>query len=66
MNNREKVESIITEHLKAVWEIYKSYNPSGKYLSIAITDGKYLFCNNSYWDDDKETPIHFEEEFKND
>lgn len=59
---RDKCEKLITEKIKEIYEIYKQYNPEGKYLTACITDG-HIFVNNKCWKtedevgDDYDTPI---------
>lgn len=56
---RGECESAITAKLLEIWDIYRRYNPEGKYLFMNLTPN-YLMVNNQYWEDeepDKYLPI---------
>ena len=52
-----KTERLIREKMMDIYEIYKEYNPKGKYLSLTIIDGAIMFNNSPK--DDKKKPIDF-------
>ena len=67
---REECEKKIAEYCSAIRLTMLEYNPNADYLSIMFGkshDGNdngnwdvyYASGNNSYWDRDKEFPIHF-------
>ncbi len=49
----EEVLLGLAEEMK---QVYDSYNPDGKYLTVGIVNGS-IFINNSYDSDDKDFPI---------
>lgn len=53
---REQVEEAIMEHMQAIYDLHKAYNPDGDYVGMYILKG-YMRVNNSYWDKDKKAPI---------
>lgn len=55
---RDECELAITERFKEIVEIYKAYNPDGRYLTMFFMDGHISF-NNEDWDADKENPIYY-------
>lgn len=60
MNHAECIKAI-KEKLDEIIDIYHRYNPEGKYLVLAYSDGWILF-NNRYWEEDKNRAINFTEE----
>lgn len=58
---RDKCENEILNHVRAIRDIYRKYNPSGTYLSICITGNNFnqITANNEYWEADMKNPIDF-------
>lgn len=56
MTNREQTESKISKILTDIVDVYKEYNPGGKYLSLTFIDGVMFFSNES-WKKDAGLPI---------
>ena len=56
---RNQCERKLAQKIKELWEIYQEYNPDGKYLSVAITDGNPFHCNNEYYNADRLKKITF-------
>ena len=67
---RTECERLLAEKMAEIEEIYHSYNPHGKYLSLSLCRNKdgndngewRVMCitvNNTYWKDDKRKPCNF-------
>lgn len=55
---RLEAETKIVEHLDAIKNIYREYNPDGNHLSLCISKFGTSF-NNEYWDRDKHKPVDY-------
>lgn len=62
---REDCEKAIMGKLEEIFEIYKAYNPAGRYLHLSILideEGETFFSvNNDYVDEDQEKPLTAQE-----
>lgn len=64
---RAECEDKIKDLFNQILDVYKEYNPAGKYLSASLTENSYCFINNCFWEegdgyergDDYDTPINF-------
>ena len=58
--DRQEAEKRIYEHLLAIKEIYKEYNPDGAYLSMCLHETGNISANNATWEKaDNARPIDF-------
>lgn len=53
---RKECEKLLMKKLKEMQEIYKRYNPEGKYLAVCINED-FLSINNAYFAEDAAKPI---------
>lgn len=56
---REECQKQIRDLMIQIRDVYKEYNPDGKYLSMFINgdDLEDLMVNNTYWNDDADRPL---------
>lgn len=50
--NRHETEEMLLDLLEEIMNVYREYNPDGKYLSMSFSmvDGNpYVSVNNAYW-----------------
>jgi len=50
--NRHNTEEKILDLLEEIMNVYREYNPDGKYLTMtfSVSEGKpYVSVNNAYW-----------------
>ena len=47
---RSECEERIKDLFDQIVDIYKEYNPNGKYLTASMVSGNSLSINNAYWE----------------
>lgn len=61
--NQIECELRIAQKLSEIWDIYKSYNDKGKYLSLCVLEDDVSttlqFWNSQQAEEDKEKPITY-------